>query len=124
MKILISSSMKFRNLVETALKDMKNLGIDGIFPNLKSNDNNSIEVNTLTQIKKLAQEHYEAMNDADAVYFIVPNGYMGTSCKVELGYALALNKTIYFSEQTHDLALDCYVKSFIPLDDLGMLKNF
>ena len=48
---------------------------------------------------------------------------MGTSCKIELGYALALGKLIYFSEPTNDLALDCYVKKFIPLDKLILFKE-
>ncbi len=78
----------------------------------------SLLKDTLNEKKRLALEHYEAIRESDAVYFIVPEGYMGTSCKLELGYAVASNKPVYFSEPTNDLALDCYVSKFIPLESL------
>jgi len=43
---------------------------------------------------------------------------MGTSCKIELGYAIAKNKPIFFSEPTNDIGLDCYANDFIPIDKL------
>ena len=63
-------------------------------------------------------EHYVAIDEADKVYLITPEGYMGTSLKLELGYAVAKNKPIYFSEPTNDIGLDCYVKEFISTDNL------
>ena len=48
---------------------------------------------------------------------------MGTSCKIELGYALALKKPVYFSEPTNDMGLDGYPKKFISLDNLIEFNN-
>lgn len=47
---------------------------------------------------------------------------MGNSCKIELSYALALKKLIYFSELTNDMDLDCYPKKVIPLDNLKLFN--
>ncbi|KKQ18853.1 MAG: MazG nucleotide pyrophosphohydrolase [Berkelbacteria bacterium GW2011_GWB1_38_5] len=123
MKIVIGSSMKFRSLVKETLKKLKTIGVDAEFPNIDYSHKSSDEANTIEEKKRLALEHYESIKNADAIYFIMPDGYMGTSCKIELGYALALGKLIYFSEPTNDLALDCYVKKFIPLDKLILFKE-
>ena len=123
MKILISCSMKFRSKVRETLNEMSKLGLEGVFPNIDHNGKDKDGDMTVTEKKRLALEHYEEMKNVDAVYFILPDGYMGTSTKIELGYALALNKPIYFSEPTHDIALDCYVKDYIPLDKLESFKK-
>lgn len=118
MKIVISCSMKYRDLVRQTISELSLLGLDPIFPNLDYSTNNKDDANTVTEKKRLAIEHYEAIDTADVVYFITPNGYMGTSCKLELGYAIAKNKKICFSEPTNDIGLDCYATKFIGLDKL------
>jgi len=122
-KITISSSMKFRSLIKTTLKELKNLGYTPLFPNLDYSSENKDMALTMEEKRRLAQDHYQAIKEADAVYFILPAGYMGTSCKIELGYALALKKPIYFSEQTNDLALDSYPKKIIYLNNLREFNN-
>jgi len=119
MKITIGCSIKYRDTIQKVLKELKDLGIDPIFPNLDCNSENLDKANNMAETKRLALEHYRAINEADAVYLITPNGYMGTSVKLELGYAIAKKKPIYLSEPTNDLALDCYVKKFISLDKLS-----
>ena len=117
-KIAIGSSMKYRSIVKDAFTKLSSLGLQPLFPNMDYSDDNSDKANTIEEKKRLAMEHYYAIKEADAVYLITPQGYMGTSCKLELGYAIALNKPIFFSEPTKDLALDCYVTAFIPLNNL------
>lgn len=106
--------MKYRDLVREAMNCLNEIGITPLFPNITLQKENL----TIEEKKCLALEHYEAIDESDVVYFIVPDGYMGTSCKIELGYSVAKNKTIYFSEPTNDIGLDCYVKDFISLKDL------
>lgn len=122
-KIVISSSMKFRSLVKATLKELENLGYQPLFPNLDHDSEDRGVALTIEEKNKLAWDHYRAIEEADAVYFILPNGYMGTSCKIELGYALALKKPIYFSESTNDIGLDGYPKKFISLDNLIEFDN-
>ena len=110
--------MKYRSLVKETVAKLNNLGLSPLFPNIDYRDENSDKANTLQEKKRLAMEHYKAIDEADIVYLITPEGYMGTSCKLELGYAVAKNKPIYFSEPTNDIGLDCYVTKFIKTDSL------
>ena len=122
-KIVIGSSMKFRSLVKSTMKELENLGYQPLFPNLDYSSEDRDVALTIEEKNKLAWDHYRAVEEADAVYFILPDGYMGTSCKIELGYALALKKPIYFSEPTNDMGLDGYPKKIISLDNLIEFHN-
>ena len=117
-KIVIGSSMKFRSLVKATMINLEELGFTPLFPNIDYSSEDRDVALTIQENNKLAWDHYRAVEKADAVYFILPNGYIGTSCKIELGYALALKKPIYFSEPTNDMGLDGYPKKFISLDNL------
>lgn len=117
-KIAIGCSMKYRDVLSDTMEKLSEMGLQPLFPNLDYSSENVDKADTLDEKKRLALEHYQAIDESDAVYFIVPQGYMGTSCKLELGYAVASNKPVYFSEPTNDLALDCYVSKFIPLESL------
>jgi nucleoside 2-deoxyribosyltransferase len=110
--------MKYRKLVRDTMEDFEKIGIIPLFPNLDYSTENKDDANTIEEKKRLALEHYAAIDEADKVYLITPDGYMGTSLKLELGYAVAKNKPIYFSEPTNDIGLDCYVVKFIPTDNL------
>lgn len=122
-KIVIGSSMKFRTLIKATMKELENLGYQPLFPNLDYSSEDKDVALTVEEKNKLAWEHYRSIEEADAVYFILPDGYMGTSCKIELGYTLALKKPIYFSEPTNDMGLDGYPKKFISLDNLIEFNN-
>jgi nucleoside 2-deoxyribosyltransferase len=122
-KIAISSSMKFRSLIKETMEKLENLGYTALFPNLDYSSENKDVALTVEEKNEFARDHYEAIKEAYAVYFILPEGYMGTSCKIELGYALALKKPIYFSEPTNDIAIDGYPKKIISLDNLGKFNN-
>ena len=122
-KIVIGSSMKFRSLVKATMKELETLGFTPLFPNIDYSSEDRDVALTIEEKNKLAWDHYRAVEEADAVYFILPNGYMGTSCKIELGYALALKKPIYFSEPTNDMGLDGYPKKFISLENLIEFKD-
>ncbi len=120
MKIAIGCSIRYRKIIDQVIKDLRAIDVDPLFSNLDDIKEESL---TIARKKHLALEHYKAINEADAYYIITPGGYMGTSCKTELGYALALNKPIYFFEPTNDEALDCYVTKFIPVDQLQLFKS-
>ena len=106
------------------MDQLTNLGITPLFPNLDIETENGVPIMTIEEKKRLALEHYAAIDESGAVYFLTPDGYMGTSCKIELGYAIAKNKPVYFSEPTSDIGLDCYVKEFISLDNLKRFLTF
>jgi nucleoside 2-deoxyribosyltransferase len=121
--ILISSSMKFRSIAKRVINRLEKLGFDARFPNLMNSDKNVSSARTISDKKKYALTHFRVMEKADVVYFIIQNGYIGNSCKVELGYALALEKPIYFSEKANDIDLDCFVKKIIPINKLQIFNK-
>ncbi|MBP9686289.1 MAG: hypothetical protein KBD66_00635 [Candidatus Doudnabacteria bacterium] len=110
--------MKYRGLVKEVVRELSELGLEPVFPNLDYSRENSDKADSAEEKKRLAMEHYKAIDGADVVYLLTPDGYMGTSCKLELGYAIAKRKFIYFSETTNDIALDCYVRGFIHTSSL------
>lgn len=110
--------MKYRSLVRETVAKLSELGLTPLFPNLDYSHENTGKANTPDKKKRLAMEHYTVIDEADVVYLITPEGYMGTSCKLELGYAVARQKPIYFSEPTKDPALDCYVSGFVSTNSL------
>ena len=117
-KIVIGSSMKNRSLIKSTMKELDKLGYITLFPNIDYSLEDCDVALSIEEKNKLAWDHYEAVEEADAVYFILPDGYMGTSCKIELGYALALKKPVYFSELTNDMGLDGYPRKIIALSNL------
>lgn len=110
--------MKYRDLVRDTMARLEEIGITALFPNIDYSVDNKDHADTSEEKKRLALEHYAAIDQADVIYLLTPDGYMGTSCKLELGYAIAKNKPVYFSEPTNDIGLDCYVKEFIPTGEL------
>lgn len=122
-KIVLGGSMQFRDVVKQTMQNLQKLGFEALFPNIDFSEKNKDIAFTMELKLRLAKDHYKAMQSADAVYFILPNGYMGTSCKIELGYAIALKKPIYFSELTNDIGLDCYPEKIISLENLEDFKK-
>ena len=118
--VVLSGSMKFIQDIQQTIRGLQQLWIQAQFPN---GDDVIIGDISMNQSKQLALEHYEAIRQADIVYFLTPWGYMGTSCKLELGYAIALDKIIVFSEPTHDIALDCYAQHIVPTNKLAVFQS-
>lgn len=119
MKVAICCSLQYLKLIkETAVK-LDSINIIPLFPNLENNTPNQNK-----NKKELALDHYKAIDNSDAVYFITPKGYIGTSCKLELGYAFAKQKPIFLSEKTNDEAVDYYAKEFISIIDLEKISSF
>lgn len=112
--------MKHRGLIRDVVAALANAGHEPLFPNL---DHPGGDL-TQDEKKRLALEHYAAIDASDVVYFLTPEGYMGTSCKLELGYTIAAKKTVFFSEPTNDQALDCYVSAFVAVADIETSSIF
>ena len=69
-------------------------------------------------MKKLCQDHFQAIDDSDALYVIDPGGYIGTLVTVEIGYALGKGKPVYFSEKANSLDLNSLPQGVIPLNSI------
>src|SRR5687767_7927028 len=55
--------------------------------------------------RTLEQRHLDAITAADALYLYNPEGYLGDSAKMELGWANALDKRIFCKEPMTDATL-------------------
>ena len=92
------------------------MGITALFPNLDSGlDKDKLDMETM---KRLCQDHFQAIDESDALYVIDPDSYIGTLVTVEIGYALGKGKPVYFSETTNTLDLDSLAEGVIPLDSI------
>jgi nucleoside 2-deoxyribosyltransferase len=119
--ITISASLRFKKQVETAINDLKEIGVEALFPNL---DGKIIKAKvTVNLMRQLTQEHFEAIDASEALYIICPNGYVGTLVSVEIGYACAHGKPIIFSEKPKDIGLRSFATGYVGLEELGKLKT-
>src|SRR3989338_7801706 len=117
-KIAVGRSMKYRDKAKEVFKEIQGLGLTPLFPNLHHTNDRVDTAETSEQKRRFAEDHYRAIDEAEICYWITIGGRLGTSCILELGYALAKKKPVYFSEPTNDFTLDCYVKEFISVDKL------
>ncbi|ACY14224.1 MazG nucleotide pyrophosphohydrolase domain-containing protein [Haliangium ochraceum] len=60
--------------------------------------------------KTLEQRHLDAISASDAVYFYNPDGYLGASATMELGFALAQDKPVYAKERPTDFTLKLFAE--------------
>lgn len=77
--------MKFKDSIKNVLREFNNLGFLGIFPNLEIGSNKITF--TDDEIGKFTEDHFKAIDHANALYVLCPNGYIGKSVTLEIGYA-------------------------------------
>ena len=67
---------------------------------------------------------FDKIDKADIVYVVDPNGYVGNSVSVDMGYAYAKNKPIYASNPTDDSVLMDLINRVLPPKELiGLLRK-
>lgn len=122
MKIItITSSLKFKNQIIRAIEEFNKIGIKALFPNLE--DSNSSKKITADFIKKVAIEHYQAIEQGEALYVICPNGYIGNSGGIEIGYACAKSKPVIYSEVPDDLGFQVLADAIISINEIASLRS-
>ncbi len=114
--ICLSASLRFENIIRDIIQKAEEIGIKALFPNLDIGlDKNEL---TMDIMKKLCQDHFQAITRAEALYVINPRGYIGTLVKIEIGYALGKEKPVYYSHKTDSLDLDSLSTGIIPLNSI------
>jgi nucleoside 2-deoxyribosyltransferase len=121
-RITISSSLKYKETIRTAITVLQQQGIVGRFPNLDGTVKKE-EVD-LEFMKRLEREHFDSIDDTEALYVICPNGYVGTLVSVEIGYARAKGKPVIFSETPEDLGVQAMANGYVGLTELERIKDF
>ncbi|MFA4872238.1 MAG: hypothetical protein WC610_04270, partial [Patescibacteria group bacterium] len=57
-----------------------------------------LETDDTSDPQTLEQRHLDAITKADALYLYDPDGYLGDFSKMELGWAVALGKSVFCKE--------------------------
>jgi len=66
----------------------------------------------------------EKIDSADVVYVVNPDGYVGKSVSVDIGYAYARNKPIYAMHQIDDPPVMSLIKGVLSFEELiNLLKH-
>ncbi len=111
LSIVISGSFRryFDGISET-VKAFEALGIDVLSPKASKVINPGeefavLETDDTDDPKTLEQRHLDAIAAADALYLYDPDGYIGDSSKMELGWAIALGKPVFCKELVADSTL-------------------
>lgn len=120
-RITISSSLRHKELIRTAIQDLEQRGVRAVFPNLDSGV--AKEDVSLEFMRKLEREHFESIDSSEALYVICPEGYVGTLVSIEIGYARAQGKPVIFSEQPEDLGLQALATNYVSLEQLADIKG-
>jgi len=64
------------------------------------------------------KEHIENVKQADIIYVVDKDGYVGYSTSVEIGVAYGLGKKIYAMERIRDAAVDILVNEILSPEEL------
>jgi hypothetical protein len=118
--LCISSSMRFKMDIEKAIQDFHALGITALFPNLEVTETPK---DSQTQ-QRLFWEHFAAIDAANVLYILNKGGYIGTSVKIEIGYALGKGKTVIFSENALERELNTLATAIVSLEHKKKLNEY
>lgn len=111
LNIVISGSFSryFDGISET-VKIFESLGVNVLSPKASRVINSGeefavLETDDTNDPQILEQRHLDAIIKADALYLYDPDGYIGDSSKMELGWAIALGKPVFCKELIADSTL-------------------
>lgn len=117
LSIVISGSFRryFEGISET-VRTFESLGIDVLSPKASKVVNPGeefavLETDDTSDPQTLEQRHLDAITAADALYLYDPDGYIGDSSKMELGWAAALGKPVFCKELVADSTLKFFCGS-------------
>lgn len=131
-KVCICASFKFYNNVLKFAEAFKNNGIEIMIPipnqflkfaaspeyDSDAGVDKSRSEKVVAAYWKHITDHLGRIESADIVYIYTENGYIGNGVSLEIGYAHSLKKTIYSSEEIHDLPISCFIHKIIRPEEL------
>lgn len=69
-------------------------------------------------LKPIQDRVLRQIDRSDLVYWVNPDGYVGTSAAFEMGYAIARGVPVYAWERPHDITLPHYLAGWCSPADL------
>ena len=130
LSVVISGSFRrhFDGISE-AVRTFESLGIDVLSPKASKVVNPGdefaiLETDDTSDPRTLEQRHLDAITNADVLYLYDPDGYIGDSSKMELGWAIALGKPVFCKKLVEDSTLKLFCgKVATPEQVNGELLN-
>lgn len=130
-KITISGSFrKHLKAVVQTIAEFEKLGILVLSPKFIKPKNPGAEFvlfegEDTESPRKLEDRHLEAIRQSDALYVVDPDGYVGNSAVMEIGFALALGKSVFAKWQPIEFILSQtdYVKAASVKKVVRSIKN-
>ena len=113
--VTISGSLrKFLDNIREYIKDFEENGIEVLSPKISELQTDIDGFIYFKNDKKkpfdlIEKTHLLNISNSDFLFVVNPNGYIGTSTLIEIGYALALNKKIF----SLDLPKDKMLRKFV-----------
>ncbi len=114
LSVVISGSFrKHLEGINATGKAFADIGVEVLSPKLSNVINPGhefalLESDDTHDPKTLEQRHLDAITNADALYVFDPEGYVGLSATLEIGWALALGKPIFCKEVAQDFTLKLF----------------
>ena len=133
MKICICSSFKYYKEVLDLKKTLceKNSDVEVLIPipnkyfelaePYKTDYTNKLEDKVLKEYWEHVLNHLKRIDQADIVYILSKDGYVGTGVGLEIGYCHAKNKILYSSEEIRDIAISCFINKVVPTEKISNL---
>jgi hypothetical protein len=118
MKICISGSTKFKDEILKISKILNENNISHFLPIMEFPK----ELETAEMTTKYVFEHFKKMRDSEIILVVNPNGYIGNSVKIEIGFAKGLGKRLIYIEKTNQPEPDCLADEFISIENIYKLK--
>jgi len=116
--VVLCGSSKFRPKIRKFATELRKLGVVVFEPHL--HESNEQEWGGLGSDYQnfialgLTYDHFQKIRTADVVFIYNEGGYMGNSCTLELGFAIALAKPVYaLSPDSSELCRDVLIKETI-----------
>ncbi len=122
MKCVVSGSFKkFYDGIIKTIEEFERCGAKVLSPKVSRIINAGeefalLESDTTKNIKVLEKKHLDAIRESDFLYVYNPEGYIGTSATMEIGWALSLDKPVFSLQKPSDLVLAEFVKVKSPKD--------
>ena len=114
LSIVISGSFRRHfDGISKAVETFESLGVSVLSPKASKVVNPGeefaiLETDDTSDPKTLEQRHLDAITNADALYLYDPDGYIGDSSKMELGWAIALGKPVFCLKLVDDSTLKLF----------------
>lgn len=120
---VVSGSFKrFLPQIQEAVNELSSLGINVISPKINRPVSQIGGFVMLEEDKgtpgDIEGKHLEAIAKSDFLYIVNPEGYIGESVALEIGYALSRGVPVYSSEHPRDEVFSSFLVSGVPLSHL------